>query len=63
VVRTQNLLELKQHLDDALRFFGGPVWSQKLDSTVLMDAFQPRIFYDSVRSMTEGRVCLYFFHP
>lgn len=63
MVRSQSLLELKQHLDDALSFLGGPVMSQELDSMVLMDGFQLMIFYDSMKPVTERRVYLYYFQP
>jgi len=39
------LPELKQHLD----VLGAPVWSQVLDSVILVGPFQLSIFYDSVR--------------
>ena len=49
------LLEFKKHLDNALshtvRFFGGPVWSQELDSMILMGLFQLRISYDSINTL------------
>ena len=46
--------EFKEHLNsalrhNALRVFGGPVWSQKLDLVVCLSSFQLRIFYDSMK--------------
>ena len=46
------LPEFKEHLDTSLRhrvwFLGGPVWSQELDSMILVGPFQLKIFYDSM---------------
>jgi len=43
--------EFKEHLDSTLRhrvwILGGPMWSQELNSAMLVDPFQLRIFYDS----------------
>lgn len=52
VVMTLNLLEFKKHLENALRhrvrFLGAPVWSQELESMILMGLFQRDIlgFYE-----------------
>lgn len=45
---------IEKHLDNALRhtvrFLGSsPMWSQKLDSVILMGLFQLRVFYDYVK--------------
>ena len=49
------LLEFKKRLDNALShtvwFLGGPVWSQELDSMILMGLFQLRISYDSINTL------------
>lgn len=46
------LLEFRKHLDNAHGYrvciLGGPVWSQELDSMILMGSFQLTIQYDSV---------------
>lgn len=46
-----SLLEFKKCLDSALRhmvcFLSGPVWSQELDSTILVCPFQLRTVCDS----------------
>ena len=49
------LLEFKKRLDNALShtvwFLGGPVWSQELDSMILMGSFQLGLFSDSMVCM------------
>ena len=56
VVTTPSLTEFKKHLDNALRhrvwFLGGPVWSQELDSMILVGPFQLRIFCGSMTGIT-----------
>ena len=46
------LLEFMKRLDNALShtvwFLGGPVWSQELDSMILTDPLQLRIFHDTM---------------
>lgn len=48
----EQLLEFKDCSDNALRHrvWGGPVWSQRLDSVVLKGPFQLWIFCDSVKN-------------
>lgn len=52
VVTAFSLPKLNKHLDNILRhmvwFLGGAMWSQGLDSIILMGPFQLKIFYDSV---------------
>lgn len=46
-----NLLELKKHLDNALKhmvyFLGSPVWSPELDLIITASPLQLGLFYDS----------------
>jgi len=47
------LTEFQKHLDNTLTyiwFWGGPMWSQELDSMILVGPFQLGIFYDSTFS-------------
>jgi len=44
--------EFNEHLGKAFRYrvwiLGGPLWSQELDSMILVSPFQPGIFHNSV---------------
>ena len=58
VVMPPSLPEFNKHLGNSLiyvvRLLGGPVWSQELDSMILVDPFQLRIFYESKLATLSG---------
>jgi len=47
-----SLMELKKRVDNSLRhrvwILGGPLWSQGLDSVILVGPFKPGVFCDSM---------------
>ena len=57
------LLELKEHLDSALRcrvwILGGTMWSQELDSGILGDPLQFRISYGFPIQEFSSKGCLF----